>query len=66
MRMLSNSVLEKIVYISYNPATHASYIYLLNGDYAAGKVHPSDLFNQTQHVENVVLLKRKKVTLNKR
>ncbi len=47
---------EKIVYVSCNPATQARDIALLSADYAVVAVQPVDMFPQTQHVENVVLL----------
>jgi 23S rRNA (uracil1939-C5)-methyltransferase len=51
---------EKIVYVSCNPATQARDIALLDEKYKLVKVQPVDMFPQTQHVENVVLLERKK------
>jgi 23S rRNA (uracil1939-C5)-methyltransferase len=58
-----NSILaaapERIVYISCNPATQARDIMLLSGKYNLVKAQPVDMFPQTHHVENVVLLKRK-------
>ncbi len=50
---------EKIVYVSCNPATQARDIALLNEAYAVEKIQPVDMFPQTHHVENVVLLRRK-------
>ncbi len=50
---------EKIVYVSCNPATQARDIALLNEDYTVDRVQPVDMFPQTHHVENVVLLVRK-------
>ncbi len=47
---------EKIVYVSCNPATQARDIALFNEQYAVAKVQPVDMFPQTHHVENVVLL----------
>jgi 23S rRNA (uracil1939-C5)-methyltransferase len=60
INVLLNSAPEKIVYVSCNPATQARDIHLLDGDYAVEKVQPVDMFPHTHHVENVVLLKRKK------
>ena len=51
---------EKIVYVSCNPATQARDIALLGEKYDVIKVQPVDMFPQTHHVENVVLLKLKK------
>jgi len=50
---------EKIVYISCNPATQARDIALLDKKYRVAIVQPVDMFPQTHHVENVVLLVRK-------
>lgn len=47
---------QKIVYISCNPATQARDIALLHEKYDVAKVQPVDMFPQTHHVENVVLL----------
>lgn len=50
---------EKIVYVSCNPATQARDISLLNHYYTVKAVQPVDMFPQTHHVENVVLLEKK-------
>ena len=49
----------KIVYISCNPATQARDLALMTEHYKIIKVQPVDMFPQTHHVENVVLLERK-------
>lgn len=49
---------EKIIYISCNPATQARDIALLDELYVVEKVQPVDMFPQTHHVENVILLKK--------
>jgi len=49
---------EKIVYISCNPATQARDIAMLGGKYKIMEIQPVDMFPQTHHVENVVLLRR--------
>lgn len=50
---------ERIVYVSCNPATQARDLQLLDEKYKVVKVQPVDMFPQTHHVENVVLLVRK-------
>jgi 23S rRNA (uracil1939-C5)-methyltransferase len=50
---------DRIVYVSCNPATQARDLALLEVQYQIIKVQPVDMFPQTAHVENVVLLKRK-------
>ncbi len=56
-----NHILEaapgRIVYVSCNPATQARDLALLGEAYRIEKMQPLDMFPQTQHVENVVLLK---------
>jgi len=51
---------EKLVYVSCNPATQARDIALLSETYDVQEVQPVDMFPQTHHVENVVLLCLKK------
>lgn len=51
---------EHIVYVSCKPATQARDIDLMREHYDILKVQPVDMFPQTAHVENVLLLKRKK------
>lgn len=52
---------EKIVYISCNSATQARDLSLMKEHYDVVKSQAVDMFPQTHHVENVVLLKRKEV-----
>lgn len=49
---------KKIVYVSCNPATQARDIDLLSAGYRVTKVQPVDMFPQTFHVENVVLMEK--------
>lgn len=50
---------KKIVYVSCNPSTQARDLALMESHYAIKKVMPVDMFPQTAHVENVVLLELK-------
>ncbi len=50
---------EKIVYVSCNVATQARDLAILDEKYKVMKVQPVDMFPQTEHVENVVLLQLK-------
>ncbi len=50
---------RRIVYVSCNPATQARDLQLLDTKYKVIKVQPVDMFPQTHHVENVVLLELK-------
>ena len=49
----------RIVYVSCNSATQARDLALLNDVYEVVRVQPVDMFPQTHHVENIVLLKRR-------
>lgn len=55
-----NRILEmetpKIVYVSCNAATQARDLEMLGAKYEVVRIKPVDMFPQTQHVENVVLL----------
>jgi 23S rRNA (uracil1939-C5)-methyltransferase len=54
-----NAEPNRIVYVSCNPATQARDLNLLDVKYQVKRVQPVDMFPQTHHVENVVLLERK-------
>lgn len=47
---------KKIVYVSCNSATQARDLELMKPLYSVSKIQPVDMFPQTHHVENVVLL----------
>ncbi|MBA4744775.1 MAG: 23S rRNA (uracil(1939)-C(5))-methyltransferase RlmD [Muricauda sp.] len=49
----------KIVYVSCNSATQARDLALMKEKYQVTKVQPVDMFPQTHHVENVVLLEKR-------
>jgi 23S rRNA (uracil1939-C5)-methyltransferase len=50
---------KKVVYVSCNSATQARDLALMSDMYNVTKVQPVDMFPQTFHVENVVLLEKK-------
>ena len=54
-----NILPNKVVYVSCNSATQARDLALMKDDYNIEKVQPVDMFPQTHHVENVVLLTMK-------
>ena len=56
VQQLINIAAKKIVYVSCNSATQARDLAILNDMYKVTKVQPVDMFPQTHHVENVVLL----------
>ena len=49
----------KVVYVSCNSATQARDLALMDEQYKVTKVQPVDMFPQTYHVENVVLLEKR-------
>jgi 23S rRNA (uracil1939-C5)-methyltransferase len=56
VQQILNIAPEKIVYVSCNSATQARDLALLDEKYKVTRVRPVDMFPQTHHVENVVLL----------
>ncbi len=50
---------EKVVYVSCNSATQARDLALMDEKYKVTRVRPVDMFPQTHHVENVILLERR-------
>ncbi len=59
VEQLLNISPQKIVYVSCNSATQARDLALLDNTYKVTKVQPVDMFPQTYHVENVVLLEKR-------
>ena len=51
--------IPKIVYVSCNTATQARDLDLMRGEYQVESVQPVDMFPQTYHIENILLLKLK-------
>lgn len=50
---------KKVVYVSCNSATQARDLALIDEMYKVTRVRPVDMFPQTHHVENVVLLEKR-------
>lgn len=50
---------QKVVYVSCNSATQARDLALMDEQYQVTRVRPVDMFPQTHHVENVVLLEKR-------
>ncbi|MBR9854246.1 MAG: 23S rRNA (uracil(1939)-C(5))-methyltransferase RlmD [Algicola sp.] len=59
VEQLLNVAPSKIVYVSCNSATQARDLALMKEMYTVTKVQPVDMFPQTHHVENVVLLEKR-------
>ncbi len=59
VRVLLKTAPAKIVYVSCNPATQARDLEMMMEQYEIKQIQPVDMFPQTAHVENVVLLVRK-------
>ena len=60
VKTIMNAAPQRIVYVSCNPATQARDLQMLDADYRVAEVQPVDMFPHTPHVENVVLLIRRK------
>lgn len=58
-RCIRDSGAKRIVYVSCNPSTQARDLLILSEKYQVTRVQPVDMFPQTHHVENVVLLDSK-------
>jgi 23S rRNA (uracil1939-C5)-methyltransferase len=58
VQQILNIAPKKVVYVSCNSATQARDLALMKEQYKITKVQPVDMFPQTFHVENVVLLER--------
>ena len=56
IKVILNALPKKIVYVSCNPSTQARDLALMQHVYHIVKTQPVDMFPQTAHVENVVLL----------
>lgn len=57
---LLNFYPEKIVYVSCAPDTQARDLKILSQMYDAVEIQPFDMFPQTRHIENVVVLRKRK------
>jgi len=58
-KTLANTGVEKIIYVSCNPATQARDIALLHDQYSVEIIQPVDMFPHTHHIENIALLKKR-------
>jgi 23S rRNA (uracil1939-C5)-methyltransferase len=55
-KAIRDSGAARVVYVSCNPASQARDLAILSERYTITKVQPVDMFPQTHHVENVVVL----------
>lgn len=60
VKVILETQAPRIVYVSCNPATQARDLQMLDAAYKVSAVQPVDMFPHTQHVENVVLLEKKR------
>ncbi len=58
VQQILNIAPKKVVYVSCNSATQARDLALMKEAYKVTKVQPVDMFPQTHHVENIVLLEK--------
>ncbi|ATA94625.1 23S rRNA (uracil(1939)-C(5))-methyltransferase RlmD [Capnocytophaga canimorsus] len=59
VQQILNIAPPKVVYVSCNSATQARDLALMDAMYKVTRVQPVDMFPQTHHVENVVLLEKR-------
>ena len=59
VNQILNIAPNKIVYVSCNSATQARDLALMDSKYEVSKIQSVDMFPQTHHVENVVLLTKR-------
>ncbi|GAA3582604.1 23S rRNA (uracil(1939)-C(5))-methyltransferase RlmD [Snuella lapsa] len=59
VQQILNIAPQKVVYVSCNSATQARDLALMDGMYKVTKTQAVDMFPQTFHVENVVLLEKR-------
>lgn len=59
VELLNRIEAKRIVYVSCNPATQARDVEILMHKYDVKAIQPVDMFPQTHHVENVMLLELK-------
>lgn len=64
IEVFNQTLPSKIIYISCNPVTQARDIQLLSGNYSIQSIQPVDMFPQTFHVENIIVLERKANPIN--
>lgn len=59
VKRIVESGAKRVVYVSCNPSTQARDLALMDAVYKVERVLPVDMFPQTTHVENIVLLEKR-------
>ncbi|MEM0940194.1 MAG: 23S rRNA (uracil(1939)-C(5))-methyltransferase RlmD [Bacteroidota bacterium] len=59
VQLLADLRIDRVVYVSCNPATQARDLEILGRVYDVIKIQPVDMFPHTQHIESVVLLEHR-------
>lgn len=59
VEQILNIAPKKVVYVSCNSATQARDLAIMDSAYKVTRIQPVDMFPQTYHVENVVLLEKR-------
>jgi 23S rRNA (uracil1939-C5)-methyltransferase len=59
VKRIVESGAKRVVYVSCNPSTQARDLALMDEKYKVSRVRPVDMFPQTHHVENIVLLEKR-------
>ena len=59
LNLLTQKVIDKIIYVSCNPSTLAKNLKVLSSKYNVESIKPFDMFPQTSHIESVTILTKK-------
>ena len=59
VEQILNIKAKRIIYISCNSATQARDISLMDKLYKVTHIQPVDMFPQTHHVENIIVLEKR-------
>ena len=61
IKTVSKNKIEKVIYVSCNPSTQVrDVVKFIENGYQIEKIQPFDMFPQTYHIENVIILERDK------
>ena len=59
IEQIINIMPKKIIYVSCNSSTQARDIEMIHDKFKVVEIQPVDMFPQTYHVENIVILESK-------